>query len=51
MVPLESGILASADSVWTEPRKRVLHEAVNVVVGPLHKCELTGSVIKTRELV
>lgn len=49
-VPLESGVLVSADSEERECRMRVLHEAMKIVVGPLPKCELRGFVVEKREL-
>lgn len=49
-VPLESGIPGTADSEDTEPRMRVFYKAINVVAGPVQKCELRGFVVKTRKL-
>lgn len=50
-VPLDSDDHITADSVRTERRMRVLHDAIEVLVGPLQEGELIRLVLKTRDLV
>lgn len=50
-VQLKCGILVFADSIWSERRMRVIHESIEVVVGPLPEYELKMFVLKAGELV
>lgn len=50
-MPLESGVQFTADSGVREWRMWVLRKAIEVIVWPLHKCELKKFLVKNRELV
>lgn len=51
IMPFESEVRATPETVARERRMRVLQEAMKVVLRPLRECGMGESVVKTRQMV
>lgn len=47
----ESGVRATSDLEGRRLRMRLFQDSTKVVVGPLQKCELSGLVVNTTDVV